>query len=364
MKQDKQVNQTPKSVDDEKDLFRADWKEDLDGDGRKKLSRVQRNKKRNFWIPCLVVAIALGGTSLGAAWYMGHKESSNPIVQLQKAEQQQYNDYVAWIDNLTKPADWDDETFEALKTAALNAYNTADLEALNKAVEGDATAAAQFEGQTEAKVQESIKQYQDLFNNSANYPAQIVALAKDPGMVAFVLEYPNHINDAGTEVVLGDVTQVMPDLKTFDPAWGYVPYNGSIMAISGAAPTVIADVFSYCLDDPTLTPLVVANWAKETGYETNPVSEADDSIFSGAALTFGVPMLPLPVYKTHITDQVSQGYPTIIVTGSYENPKYYALDGIDENGQWIAYDPTTSNSPIALDPETTIDTVLKAYSFW
>lgn len=363
MKQVKHVNQAPEGAD-EKDLFRSDWKEDLDDDNRKKLSRVQRNQKRNFWIPCLIVAIALGGASFGAAYWMDHKESSNPIVQLQKAEEKQYNDYVNWVNNLEKPADWDDETFEALKTAALNAYSTADLDELNKAVEGDAEAAAKFEGQTEAKVQEAIKQYEDLFNNAASYPANIVALAKDPGMVAFVLEYPNHVNDPGTDVTLGDVTQQMPDLKTFDPAWGYVPYRDSIMAISGGAPTVIADVFSYCLDDPTITPLAIARWAKEAGYEFNEVSEADDSIFSGAALTYGVPMIPLALYKTQITDHVSQGYPTIIVTGSYEAPKYYALNGVDANGQWIAYDPTTSASPITLDPDATIDSVIKAYSFW
>ena len=348
-----------------RDLFANNWADSIDGTGKrpKKLSRVERRKKRVL-IPTLVLAVALGGSTLGAAWYLGTHSSEGKLITLKNAEEKQFASFESYLNNLAKPEGWDDAAFENLKAAALEAYDKSGLVKASEALEGNQEAAKELEGKIEAAEQTAIKRFEDMFNNPAEYPASVVNLADDIGMVDFVVDYPQHKNSTGADKDLGDVTQQMPDLKSFDASWGYMPYGNSIMAVDGGAPTVIADVFSYCTDNPAITPFAVAKWAEENGWNVNPMQGGDNNIIVAAAYAYGIPFLVLDNYKTPITDQINYGYPVILVTGTDENPKFYALDGIDAQGNWLAFDPLSSNSPVALNPNDTIGSVIHAYSFW
>lgn len=373
MKQIKKSNKPEKITDTEpmetenqpRDLFTNDWADSIDGTGRKprKLSRIERRKKRVL-IPALVLALTLSGSTLGVAWYMGTHSSEGNLITLKNAEEKQFADYEKYLNGLTKPEGWDDEAFANLKAAALEAYDKSELVKASEALEGNVEAAKELEGKTQPAAQTGIQRFENLFNNPGQYPASVVNLADDLGMVDFVVDYPQHANSTGADKDIGDVTQQMPDLKSYDAAWGYMPYGNSIMAVDGGAPTVIADVFSYCTDNPAITPFAVAKWAEENGWNVQPMQGGDNNIIVAAAYAYGIPFLVLDTYKTPITDQINYGYPVIIVTGTDENPKFYALDGVDAQGNWIAFDPTSSNSPVALNPNDTIGSVIHAYSFW
>lgn len=321
-------------------------------------------RRRNIVVPAIVLTLALVGGSLGAAWFLNSQGGSSSLKSLKVAEQKQYDDYAAWLDGLAKPADWSEETFNAVKTAALNAYDRTQLDQIEKALDGDDAAKAALEGKSEVSEQTVLSEYKNLLENAGQYPEQLVAAAvKDPGLLHFVLEYPKYANSQGQDVTLVSVAE-MPDLKTFDPNWGYMNYGSSIFALTGGAPTAISDIFSYLRDDPTITPYAVGKWAEQFDYDKTPIRDTDDSIFGGAALTWGVSMNPVPTYKTQITSYLEQGYPMIIAVGTLENPQFYVLNGVDEKGDWKAYNPVSSDSPTTLDPDQTADQLVKAYAFW
>lgn len=365
---EKPETEAPKPEKDERDLFAKDWDQHIGTNARSSqrqpLSRTRKHKRKNIVVPSLLLALALAGSSLGASWYLGTHGNSGHLNSLKMAEQKQYDEYTAWLNGLSKPSEWDEATFEAIKAAALNAYDKTQLEKIDLAISGDKEAEKSLEETSGASDQSTLQAYKDLLENASQYPQNLVqAAVSDPGLLQFVLAYPQHANSQGSEVTLGDVT-TMPDLKTFDPNWGYMSYGDGIFALTGSAPTAISDVFSYILEDPTLTPYTIGKWAEQYEYDKTPIRETDDSIFGGAALTWGVSMNPVPAYKTQISTYVSQGYPMIIALGSIEQPKFYVLDGVDENGNWKAFDPSSSNSPVSMNPDETADQIVKAYAFW
>ena len=54
----------------------------------------------------------------------------------------------------------------------------------------------------------------------------------------------------------------------------------------------------------------------------------------------------------------------IIATGTLESPTFYVLTGIEENGNWTAYNPSLTPSPLSLNPDEIVDSLIRAYAFW
>lgn len=332
---------------------------------REEKPRHNRSHKRSIVLPATILTLALVGTSLGASWYLGQHSSGNAVGELYTLEQKQYNDYASSLNTLAKPEGWSDEAFANLKFAALQAYDQTQLNTLSQAMEGNLDAEAQAQSITEVSAQPGIEAFKTLFSQPGSIPVNVVNAAANPDLVDFVMAYPSSAGiDPATAIVAGDITTQMPDTKTFDPNWGYVDYGNGCFALNGAAPTVISDVFSFCLDDPTLTPYRVAQWANEADFALTPVRSADDNIVQAASMQFGVNMNPINNYASLITDQLTYGYPMIIITGSVEDPHFYALDTLDEAGNWVAFDPLSPASPVILNPEETAATLVKAYAFW
>ncbi len=367
-----------------RDLFADDWDKDLSISKNKKrpkktssstslkpLSRVgQPVEKRSILLPSVLLSLALVASSFGAVWFLCGRDNAASSMStiktsaLQEAEQKQYEAYQEWLNGLSKPASWDETTFEQVKEAALQAYDRTQLELVEKALDGDEEARKALESQTEVSQQPAVDQFKTLFENPDQYPAALVKAAfetDDSGLIKFLFDYPHVTMDPN--VTIGDVS-TLPDLKTFDPNWGSLPYGDSIFALTGGAATAISDVFSYVRDDPSLTPYVVGEWAKQYQYDYTPIRESDDSIFGGAALTWGVSMNPVGTYKTQIEEYLAGNYPMIIATGTLESPTFYVLTGLEENGNWTAYDPALTPSPLSLNPDEIIDSVIRAYAFW
>ncbi len=367
----------------ERDLFADDWDKDLsiaknkkrrpsskDSASPRRLSSVGQPEKKSILLPSVLLSLALVASSFGAVWFLCGRESSSGSMTtiktsaLQEAEQKQYEAYQDWLNGLTKPASWDETTFQQAKEAALNAYDRTQLDLLQKALDGDEEARKAFESQTEVLEQPAVEQFKTLFEHPDQYPVALVSAAfstQDSGLIKFLFEYPHITPDPN--VTIGNV-DTLPDLKTFDPNWGSIAYGDSIFALTGGAPTAISDVFSYLRGDPSLTPYVVGEWAKQYQYDYTPIRETDDSIFGGAALTWGVSMNPVGPYKTQIEGYLEGNYPMILALGTLESPTFYVLTGINENGQWVAYNPALTPSPVLFNPDEIADSILRAYAFW
>lgn len=358
----KNKEQTVADKDRQDDLFAADWNQK----DRRSSVREQPARKRGKLLPSIVFVLALILTSLLGVVYLAYKDGSPHLLKLQEAEQSQLDDYTAFLNSVPRPESWDETLFASLKQQALDAYDRTQLDTIHAAIDGDRAARETLETVETASAQPNLDAYKRLFENPGAVPAEIAAFAAgDPGFASVVLEYPDHAGQPAADVDLDVDLNTLPDLKTWNPAWGYTPYAGSLFMIKGGAPTAIAEVFSYLLKDPAITPLRVGQLAAQTGYEADPIPEGvDGSLFSEAALTYGVFMNPTPAYKTHITEAVDLKDIVIAATGDRANPRFLVIYGNDENGNWVVNDPTSAGGPQSIDPDTIKDSLIAAYAFW
>lgn len=87
-------------------------------------------------------------------------------------------------------------------------------------------------------------------------------------MLDFVLDYPKKHKNAAAKSIGDDfVTGEIPALIQWDERWGYAPYGSeTIIAVSGCGPTALSMVISGLLQDASITPAVVADYASSNGY--------------------------------------------------------------------------------------------------
>lgn len=324
----------------------------------------EKKKSRSMLLPTLILIAAIAIGSLAGVLYLNHKDSSlsagSSLTALKTAIETEHNEYVEFINSATKPDDWSDEAMNTLREAALNAYDLSQLEQVDAAINGDSSAQAALKDVSEPAAQpEQVEKFRAMFTSLSSYPATIANLAAgNPDMIDFVLSYPENAGGEGDVNATIDTSSIQ-NLKTFDPRWAYVSYGDGMFVETGSAPVAISTLFSYLLQDGSLNPLQIANWAREYGYDTTPIRE-DSTIFSAAALTYGVTMNPLMPYRTQIDDALMAGDRVIIQTGD----KFEVITGLDENGNWIIQNPKANSEPTAMDPNAIADTVESAYAFW
>lgn len=341
-----------------KDLFEE---ESLSEDYRRRHPKAPKKKKKGIiviGVLCVILACCLG------VLYFHFHQTESKNDELKIAEQEQLQNYTTLINSASAPEGWDPAVFEQLKAQALNAYDQSVVQLFERADAGDEAAKDQVRLIETVSVQPAADKYRTLFSSLASYPAYAAnILVNDPSMIDFVLDLPNHADGSAQDADLTESLDTVPDLKTADARWAYVPYGSGVIASDGSAPTAIAEVFSYLAKNPAITPYRVAEWARQYGYDVTPESE-NDSIFGGAALTWGVPMIPLMPYQQPIEDSLNYGNLIIYSTGEGAARKYYVITGRDENGNWMVQDPSSSAPATAIAPESIKDLIQSAYAFY
>lgn len=349
----------------ERDLFDEDL---LDGKKRpsRSASAPRKPKKKNknkkgfiaIGVLCAVLAVCLG-----VLYFYLHQTTSR-TSEIKEAEQAQLQDYTTLISSAAMPEGWDPAAFEALKAQALSAYDQSTINLINAAENGDDAAATQLETIETVSVQPNADKFKKLFSNLNAYPSYAATmLASDPGLIDFVLEMPNHPDGTGEDVDLDVSLDTVPDLKTTDPKWAYVPYGNGTIANEGSAVVAIADVFSYLTKNPAITPLRVANFAKEYGYDLQPESE-NGSLFTAAGLNWGVNVNPLLPYQGQIDTALSYGNLVIASIGTPESRTYIVITGADEAGNWTVLNPSSSQGAESVSPETIKDQLQSVFAFY
>lgn len=79
-------------------------------------------------------------------------------------------------------------------------------------------------------------------------------------------------DDAPQTIV--DVSSV-PVLFQFDERWKDIPYGTSTVGVAGCAPTCLAMVFSWLLQDSSLTPDIVSKWSEDNGLYEDGVGSSN-----------------------------------------------------------------------------------------
>lgn len=330
------------------------------------------SQKRTVLYTVLIIALVCCAGGIGYLWFTMHSDSSALVSELNTLKEDHSN-YEKLVNDAQKPADWNDAVFDELKAKALAAYDTAEIDLYQKAVDGDREAQEQIrtqEGTAAAEPSEKVKDYTEILQNLNAYPENLVQLGmQDEGLLNFVAAYPSRKDQNLSETEVPTVTESLdqvPSLKAADPAWGYLPFDGSLFARTGAPETALSMVMSYLLEDPEMSPAFFALWAQEYGYESEPVKE-DDSIFAGAAYTWGVNYTPLPGYETYVADSVNQGSLVIVELNNTNGPDgidFVVVPSVDENGNWTVYDPLSSEPSKSVSPDSVKDNIVNVYAFW
>ena len=94
--------------DETRDLFADDWQEQS-----RKAPR-SKKKKQNHFLGYMLLILALVLTSLLGILYMSMESpsASNALEDLRVKEQQQLDEYTAWVNEQIKPENWDQAAFD------------------------------------------------------------------------------------------------------------------------------------------------------------------------------------------------------------------------------------------------------------
>lgn len=146
-------------------------------------------------------------------------------------------------------------------------------------------------------------------------PELVDLLDKNVDAKDYVLNYPFN-KDKEYEIDLSDLvgTDTMPLLLQWDERWGYTEYAGELMGISGCGPTTLSMVCLYLLDDPTLTPKYIAEFAEERGYGVKG-NGSSWTLISKGGKELGLDVTEIPLDENRIIRNLNAGNPIIIVVG-------------------------------------------------
>lgn len=155
-----------------------------------------------------------------------------------------------------------------------------------------------------------------------------------------MLDYPTHHADAPADS-LSESLDTVPLLLQWDERWGYQDYGGSMIAVSGCAPTSLAMAASYLTGDSTVTPHRVAQYAAEHGYYI-PGQGTSWSLLSEGASAFGISCRQLSLDKTQIDAALDAGQPVIcsMLPGDFTTEGHFiVLTGCTDRGEYEVCDP-------------------------
>lgn len=168
------------------------------------------------------------------------------------------------------------------------------------------------------------------------FPDELKALLeRNPETEDFVANYPL-LKDKNEAYSLDEYKNCssVPYLLQWDKRWGYEDYSGSIMALSGCGPVCLSMVAIYLLDDTSLTPSYIADFAAKEGYAT--INNGTKwTLMSEGAEKLGLISEELPLHKESMINALKNGNPIICIMGEGDfttSGHFIVLTDYDEEG--------------------------------
>lgn len=189
---------------------------------------------------------------------------------------------------------------------------------------------------------------QGFINSNAvslnDYPENLLALAeKNPETEEFVLNYALLKDTYSTDDLTEALDQEMvPLLMQWDSRWGYYPYSGDLMGVMGCGPVCLSMVAIHLLQDPSMTPIYIADYAVEEGYCTKGHGTAWDLMDSGAK-GLGLYAEEVPLDENIIKRHLENGKPIICIVGAgdFTVDGHFLVFADVEDGYIILNDPNS-----------------------
>lgn len=168
-------------------------------------------------------------------------------------------------------------------------------------------------------------------------------LEKNSETEAFVLNYPlkkGTYSKADLDECLNQ--SKVPLLLQWDSRWGYYGYGSSIIGVTGCGPTCLSMVSIHLLQDAKLTPVYLADYAKENGYYAEGIGTAWDFMTYGAE-NLGLNAQEVTLDENVVMRHLRQGRPIICAMGPgafTESGHFIVLVGVEE-GKIRVNDPNS-----------------------
>lgn len=184
-----------------------------------------------------------------------------------------------------------------------------------------------------------------ILKDPSRYPESLLkALSKNSEMLDFVLDYPKkHKNAAAGSIGDDFVKGEIPALIQWDERWGYAPYGSeTIIAVSGCGPTALSMVISGLLQDASVTPAVVADYASSNGYLDENLDTKWELMTNGVQ-HFGISGSILGLDENAMINVLSVGCPIICSMGPgifTTTGHFIVLTGY-QDGAFTVHDPAS-----------------------
>lgn len=184
-----------------------------------------------------------------------------------------------------------------------------------------------------------------ILKDPSRYPVSLLkALSKNMEMLDFVLDYPQK-HDLSCAETIGDdfVKGSIPTLFQWDERWGYAPYGSdTIIAVSGCGPTALSMVISGLMQDPYITPAVIADYASANGYLDENLDTAWELMTVGVQ-HFGISGTMLGLDENVMAATLASGSPIICSMGPgifTSSGHFIVLTGY-QDGSFTVHDPAS-----------------------
>lgn len=168
-------------------------------------------------------------------------------------------------------------------------------------------------------------------------------LEKNPETEEFVLNYPlkKDLDEPFDMTEYENCTSV-PHLMQWDTRWGYKEYAGSVIGVSGCGPTCLSMVSIYLLQDTSLTPEYIADFAEKNGFSQKN-NGSKWTLMSEGAEKLGLKSTELPLDKNVMINALNDGKPIILIMGEGDftsSGHFIVVTGYSDDG-FTVLDPNS-----------------------
>ena len=176
-----------------------------------------------------------------------------------------------------------------------------------------------------------------------DYPENLVnLLLQNPETEKFVLEYPMMKNSASDPDMSGFDRSEIPLLMQWDQQWGYLPYSGDVVGLTGCGPLCLSMAAWYLTGDPDMTPNNIIQFSIENDYCVKG-SGSSWTLISEGAKKLGFDVTEIPLDKNRIFQNLEVNNPIICVMGpgDFTSTGHFVVLAGCEDGMIKVNDPNS-----------------------
>lgn len=182
-------------------------------------------------------------------------------------------------------------------------------------------------------------------NFSVNeYPEELIELLqRNAETEEFVLNYPLKKGSFSKEALTESlVNGKVPLLMQWDDRWGYYEYGNNVMGLTGCGPTCLSMVAIYLLQDESMTPLYMSDYAVNNGYCV-PGSGTSWGMMSDGAKGLGLRVNEVSLDEEQIRKNLEAGRPIIAIMGpgDFTDKGHFLVFTGWEDGKIVINDPNS-----------------------